>query len=119
MSELKHFIMWSLILILCLMVLAMTVFIADSIMKLPKKLEEGQSTVLPDITLTQGNSDGFPYTVSYDGKTVKVENSDGSEVYNFGLSGYTLPEGERRLLEEGITFKTMDDVWALIESYTS
>ncbi len=119
MGEIKNFIMLSLILILCLMVLAMTVFLADSIMKLPGRIDEGESTVLPDITFTQSDKNGFPYTVSCDGDAVRVENADGTEVYSFSITGYTLPESERKLLEKGITFKTMDDVWALIESYTS
>lgn len=117
MSEIKHFIMWSLILILCLMVLAMTVFIADGIAKLPDKIGN-ESTVVPEITPVSGEN-GFPYTVSYRDGTVHVKNARGTEVYSFSLSGYTLPEGEMKLLSEGITFKTMDDVWALIESYTS
>jgi len=119
MSELKHFIMWSLILIVCLMVLAVNVFIADSLIRLPDKLEYGQSTVVPEIMQTATDKNGFPYTVSYDGETVRIQNSDGSEVYSFGLTGYTLPESEKKLLEEGITLKSMDDVWDLIESYTS
>ncbi len=119
MSELKHFIMWSLILILCLMVLAVNVFIADSISKLPEKIEAGQITLLPEISPTVSDKNGFPYTVSYDGETVRVQNAKGTEVYSFGLTGYTLPESERKLLEEGITLESMDDVWDLIESYTS
>lgn len=117
MSETKTFIMWSLILIICLMVLGMTVFIADSVMKLPDKIG-GETTVLPEITPVSGEN-GFPYTVSYKAGTVHVKNSKGTEVYSFSLSGYTLPESELKLLSEGITFETMDDVWALIESYTS
>lgn len=110
----KNFFMWSLVLIICLAVLGMTVFIADAVIKLPDRLS-GDATVVPEPVPVGG----FPYTVSYDGATVRVENAGGELEYSFDITGYTLPESEMKLLSEGITFETMDDVWTLIESYTS
>lgn len=119
MTNLKHFVLWSLIFIVCIMTLVMNVYVADRVIKLSGKIDALSLQSIPDTPNLENAHDGFPYTVKYDGKTIFVTDVDENEVYKFDAVGINLPQSEKDLLAKGITFYSMDDVWSLIESYTS
>lgn len=102
------------VIILTAVILVLTVFIAKSISTIPDKIGEAIN-----VGKTVSGATDFPYTVTYDGKTVKVTDGEGNTVYSFELSGFSLPKEERKKLSDGISLKNMEDVWSLIESYTS
>ena len=112
----KSFFLWCVIFILCIMVLVMTVYLANAVSDIGERL----GTVSAGLQCKASeSSDGFPYRVQYDGETVHIYGSDGGEVYKFALSPYILPDTEKELLSRGMTFSSIDDIWSLVESYTS
>ncbi len=92
----------------------MTVYLANTVSDMEKRIDSVSAGISVKV-----REDGFPYKVKYDGETVHIYNSDGEEAYKFALSPYLLPETERELLSRGLTVSSIDELWSLIESYTS
>lgn len=118
-SGIKTFTLWCILFILIMMVLVVTVYLTDCVSKLPDRIENGISVDLQKKLCETQDDNGFPYTVSYDGEKVHITDASGKARYEFSLTPYVLPEGERELLSKGIEIGSMDELWSLIESYTS
>lgn len=126
MGNVKKFVLWSLLFILCIMILIMSVYIADAVSELPRTLSgkinasiQNELKVPYSESSEEGDSkDGFPFTVIYRDGKLCVTDSSGKTLYSVEMSVFFLPERERSLLMDGITFNSMEQVWTLIESYT-